>query len=297
MEAVYETDIKELELIHRGKVRDLYRCGEDILMVATDRLSAFDVVFKEPVPDKGKVLNQISLFWFRVVEDLVPNHVLESDVERFPKELSPYKEVLRGRSVIVKRAKPLAIECIVRGYITGSGWKEYQRTGSICGIRLPEGLKESDRLPEPIFTPSTKAEVGQHDENIDFERACQIVGRENAEKARETSLAIYKKASNYALSRGIIIADTKFEFGFIGEKLSLIDEVLTPDSSRFWPLDSYTPGTTQSSFDKQFVRDYLESIGWDKSPPAPPLPEYIIEKTRERYLEAYRRITGKELPT
>ncbi len=297
MEAVYETDIKELELIHRGKVRDLYRCGEDILMVATDRLSAFDVVFKEPVPDKGKVLNQISLFWFEGLEDLVPNHVLESDVERFPKELSSYKEVLRGRSVIVKKAKPLAIECIVRGYITGSGWKEYQRTGSICGIRLPEGLKESDRLPEPIFTPSTKAEVGQHDENIDFERACQIVGRENAEKAREISLAIYKKASNYALTRGIIIADTKFEFGFIGEKLCLIDEVLTPDSSRFWPLDSYTPGTTQPSFDKQFVRDYLESIGWDKSPPAPPLPEDIIEKTRERYLEAYRRITGKELPT
>ncbi len=297
MEAVYETDIKELELIHRGKVRDLYRCGEDILMVATDRLSAFDVVFKEPVPDKGKVLNQISLFWFEGLEDLVPNHVLESDVERFPKELSYYKEVLRGRSVIVKKAKPLAIECIVRGYITGSGWKEYQRTGSICGIRLPEGLKESDRLPEPIFTPSTKAEVGQHDENIDFERACQIVGRENAEKAREISLAIYKKASNYALTRGIIIADTKFEFGFIGEKLCLIDEVLTPDSSRFWPLDSYTPGTTQPSFDKQFVRDYLESIGWDKSPPAPPLPEDIIEKTRERYLEAYRRITGKELPT
>ncbi len=297
MEAVYETDIKELELIHRGKVRDLYRCGEDILMVATDRLSAFDVVFKEPVPDKGKVLNQISLFWFKRLEDLVPNHILESDVERFPKELSPYKELLRGRSVIVKRAKPLAIECIVRGYITGSGWKEYQRTGSICGIRLPEGLRESDRLPEPIFTPSTKAEVGQHDENIDFERACQIVGRENAEKAREISLAIYKDASDYALSRGIIIADTKFEFGFIGEKLCLIDEVLTPDSSRFWPLDSYKPGGPQPSFDKQFVRDYLESIGWDKRPPAPPLPGDIIEKTRKRYLEAYRRITGKELPT
>ncbi len=297
MEAVYETDIKELELIHRGKVRDLYKCGEDILMVATDRLSAFDVVFKEPVPDKGKVLNQISLFWFKRLEDLVPNHILESDVERFPKELSPYKELLRGRSVIVKRAKPLAIECIVRGYITGSGWKEYQRTGSICGIRLPEGLRESDRLPEPIFTPSTKAEVGQHDENIDFERACQIVGRENAEKAREISLAIYKDASDYALSRGIIIADTKFEFGFIGEKLCLIDEVLTPDSSRFWPLDSYKPGGPQPSFDKQFVRDYLESIGWDKRPPAPPLPGDIIEKTRKRYLEAYRRITGKELPT
>ncbi len=296
MEAVYETDIKGLELIHRGKVRDLYRCGENILMVATDRLSAFDVVFKEPVPDKGKVLNQISLFWFKRLEDLVPNHILESDVERFPKELSPYKEILSGRSVIVKRAKPLAIECIVRGYITGSGWKEYQRTGSICGIRLPEGLAESDRLPEPIFTPSTKAEVGQHDENIDFERACQIVGRENAEKAREISLAIYKDASDYALSRGIIIADTKFEFGFIGEKLCLIDEVLTPDSSRFWPLDSYKPGGPQPSFDKQFVRDYLESIGWDKKPPAPSLPEDIIEKTRKRYLEAYRRITGKELP-
>ncbi len=295
MDAVYQTDIKELELIHRGKVRDLYRCGENILMVATDRISAFDVVFNEPVPDKGKVLNQISLFWFDRLKEMVPNHIVESDVERFPKELQPYTDILKGRSVIVKNAKPLAIECIVRGYITGSGWKEYQRTGAVCGIKLPEGLKESEKLPEPIFTPSTKADIGEHDENIDFEKACEIVGRETAEKVRDLSLAIYKDAADYALSKGIIIADTKFEFGFIGSDLCLIDEVLTPDSSRFWPLDSYQPGRSQPSFDKQFVRDYLESIGWDKKPPAPKLPDDIIEKTRQRYLEAYSRITGKEV--
>ncbi len=295
MEAVYKTDIRELELIHRGKVRDLYRCEDNILMVATDRISAFDVVFNEPVPDKGKVLNQISLFWFDRLKDMVPNHLIEWDVDKFPGKLAPYKDILRGRSVIVKDAKPLAIECIVRGYITGSGWKEYQRTGAVCGIKLPEGLKESERLPEPIFTPSTKAEIGEHDENIDFERACQIVGRETAEKVRDLSLAIYKDAAEYALSKGIIIADTKFEFGFIDSTLCLIDEVLTPDSSRFWPLDSYEPGRSQPSFDKQFVRDYLESIGWDKRPPAPKLPDDIIKKTRQRYLEAYRRITGKEV--
>ncbi len=295
METVYQTDIKELELIHRGKVRDLYRCEDNILMVATDRISAFDVVFNEPVPDKGKVLTQISLFWFDRLRDTVPNHLIEWDVDRFPAKLAPYKEILQGRSVIVKNAKPLAIECIVRGYITGSGWKEYQRTGKVCGIRLPEGLKESEKLPEPIFTPSTKADIGQHDENIDFERACQIVGEETAEKVRELSLSIYKDAAEYALSRGIIIADTKFEFGFVDSTLCLIDEVLTPDSSRFWPLDSYKPGRSQPSFDKQFVRDYLESIGWDKRPPAPKLPEDIIEKTRQRYLEAYKRITGKKL--
>ncbi len=295
MEAVYKTDIKGLELVHRGKVRDLYRCGDNILMVATDRLSAFDVVFGEPVPDKGKVLTEISLFWFERLRRMVPNHIIESDAARFPAELAPYRELLEGRSVIVKKARPIAMECIVRGYISGSGWKEYQRTGTVCGIRLPEGMEESAKLPEPIFTPSTKADVGQHDENIDFERACEIVGRSTAERARKISLSIYKDAADYALTRGIIIADTKFEFGFIDGVLCLIDEVLTPDSSRFWPVDSYRPGGPQPSFDKQFVRDYLESIGWNKRPPAPSLPEDIIEKTRKRYLEAYRRITGKEL--
>ena len=295
MAAVFQTEIKELRLIHRGKVRDLYECGEDILMVATDRLSAFDVVFDEPVPDKGKVLNQISLFWFQRLKNKVRNHVVEWDVERFPKELKPYQDLLWGRAVIVKKARPLAIECIVRGYITGSGWKEYQKKGTVCGIKLPEGLKEADRLPEPIFTPSTKAEMGQHDENIDFERACEIVGKEAAQKAKDLSIAIYNDAVEYALTRGIIIADTKFEFGYIGDELVLIDEVLTPDSSRFWPLDSYKPGGPQPSFDKQFVRDYLEAIGWDKKPPAPHLPDEIVEKTRKRYLEAYKRITGQEL--
>ncbi len=295
MASVFQTEIKELRLIHRGKVRDLYECGENILMVATDRLSAFDVVFDEPVPDKGKVLNQISLFWFQRLKDKVRNHLVEWDVERFPKELKPYQDLLRGRAVIVKKAKPLAIECIVRGYITGSGWKEYQKKGTVCGIKLPEGLQEADRLPEPIFTPSTKAEIGQHDENIDFERACEIVGKEAAQKAKDISIAIYKDAVEYALTKGIIIADTKFEFGNIGDELVLIDEVLTPDSSRFWPLDSYKPGGPQPSFDKQFVRDYLEAIGWDKKPPAPHLPDDIVEKTRKRYLEAYKRITGQEL--
>ncbi len=294
-EAVFQTDIKELKLLHRGKVRDLYECGDNILMVATDRISAFDVVFNEPVPDKGKVLTQISLFWFDRLKEMVPNHLLEWDVEKFPPELAPYKKELEGRSVIVKKAKPLAIECIVRGYITGSGWKEYLKSGSVCGIPLPEGLKESDKLPEPIFTPSTKADIGQHDENITFEDACDIVGAETAQKVKELSLAIYKDAADYALSKGIIIADTKFEFGFVDGQLCLIDEVLTPDSSRFWPLDSYKPGGPQPSFDKQFVRDYLESIGWDKKPPAPPLPPDIIEKTRKRYLEAYERITGSKL--
>ncbi len=292
---VYKTDIKGVKLLHRGKVRDLYELDDAILMVATDRLSAFDVVFKEPIPEKGKVLTQLSLFWFNRLKDLVPNHLIESNVDGFPEILKPYKEELKGRSVLVKKAKPLAIECIVRGYISGSGWKDYKKTGTVCGIRLPEGLKESDKLPEPIFTPSTKAEVGEHDENITFDKACEIVGKDVANKVKELSIKIYKEASEYALSKGIIIADTKFEFGFIGDNLCLIDEVLTPDSSRFWPLDSYAPGGPQPSFDKQFVRDYLESIGWDKRPPAPELPQDIIEKTKARYLEAYKRITGKDL--
>ncbi len=292
---VFETSIPELELIHRGKVRDLYGLGDHVLMVATDRLSAFDVVFPDPIPDKGRILTQLSIFWFDMLKELVPNHIVETDVEKFPSPLERYKDLLRDRSIIVKRAKPLAIECIVRGYITGSGWKDYQKSGSVCGIRLPEGLRESDKLPEPIFTPSTKADVGLHDENITLERASQIIGKENMDRVSDLSLKIYKTASEYALSRGIIIADTKFEFGFINSDLCLIDEVLTPDSSRFWPLDSYEPGRAQESFDKQFVRDYLESIKWNKKPPAPHLPEDIITKTRQRYLDAYSRLTGRKL--
>ncbi len=292
---VYETSIPELELIHRGKVRDLYAVGDLILMVATDRLSAFDVVFPDPIPDKGRILTQLSIFWFDMLKELVENHIVETDVQSFPDPLTGYSELLKGRSMLVKKAQPLAIECIVRGYITGSGWKDYLNTGSVCGIPLPAGLKESERLPEPIFTPSTKADAGLHDENITLDRAADIIGRENLEKARELSLRIYRSASDYALERGIIIADTKFEFGFIEGRLCLIDEVLTPDSSRFWPLDSYEPGRTQESFDKQFVRNYLEEMNWDKKPPAPHLPEGIITKTRQRYLDAYKRITGKQL--
>jgi len=292
---VYETSIPELDLIHRGKVRDLYAYEDMILMVATDRLSAFDVVFPEPIPDKGRVLTGLSVFWFDKLKSLVPNHIVETDVEKFPEKLKKYKDILRGRSMLVQKAKPLAIECIVRGYITGSGWKDYLKTGSVCGIKLPEGLKESEKLPHPIFTPSTKADVGLHDENISLEKAGEIVGRDTLEKVSELSIEIYKTASEYARGRGIIIADTKFEFGFIDSKLCLIDEVLTPDSSRFWPLESYEPGRSQQSFDKQFVRDYLESIKWNKKPPAPHLPEEIIAKTRQRYLDAYKRLTGSEL--
>ncbi len=293
--AVFETTIPELELIHRGKVRDLYACGENILMVATDRLSAFDVVFPEPIPDKGRILTSLSVFWFKILEHMVPNHIIETEVANFPPELLKYRELLEKRSMLVKKATPLPIECIVRGYITGSGWKDYQKTGSVCGIKLPEGLKESDKLPEPIFTPSTKADVGLHDENISVEKASELIGHDTVDRVASLSLEIYKYASSYALSRGIIIADTKFEFGFVDSSLCLIDEVLTPDSSRFWPLDSYEPGRSQQSFDKQFVRDYLESINWNKQPPAPHLPAEIIEKTRQRYLEAYKLLTGEEL--
>jgi phosphoribosylaminoimidazole-succinocarboxamide synthase len=292
---VFETDLKGVELVNKGKVRDIYKVGENLLLVATDRLSAFDVVLPDPIPDKGRVLTQLSLFWFDKLGHIVPNHLVETDVSNYPQELQQYADQLEGRSMLVKIAKPLAIECIVRGYISGSGWKSYQKSGQICGIELPAGLKESDKLPEPIFTPSTKAEAGLHDENISFERAKEIVGAETAEKVKEISLQLYKEAADYALSKGIIIADTKFEFGIYDGEIILIDEVLTPDSSRFWPLDDYEPGRSQASFDKQFVRDYLESIKWDKKPPAPRLPQEIIDKTRQRYLEAYRRITGRDL--
>jgi phosphoribosylaminoimidazole-succinocarboxamide synthase len=288
---VLQTDFPELNLVQRGKVRDIYDLGDTFLMVASDRISAFDVIMPEPVPDKGKILNQISLFWFDVMAPLVPNHVISGNVEDFPDVCRPYEEVMRGRSMLVKKTQPLTIECVVRGYISGSGWKSYQEDGSVCGITLSPGLTESDKLPAPIFTPSTKEEQG-HDINIDFETACQRIGRKNAESVRDLSLAIYEKGTQLALEKGIIIADTKFEFGLIDGDIMLIDEVLTPDSSRFWPLEDYTPGGSQKSFDKQYLRDYLLSIKWDKSPPAPSLPEDVIRNTRRKYLEALRLITG-----
>lgn len=294
---VRETDIKApgVKLLSRGKVRDVYEVEDSMLLVATDRLSAFDVVLPDPIPDKGKVLTGISCFWFKKLGHIIPNHIIESDARKFPETLHPFIDILNGRSMLVKKASPLPIECIVRGYITGSGWKDYQNSGEICGIRLPEGLKESEKLPEPLFTPSTKAAVGEHDENISFEQAVAETGEGFAEQAREISLELYRQAGEYALSKGIIIADTKFEFGVFDGKLILIDEVLTPDSSRFWPADLYEPGKSQPSFDKQFVRDYLTSVKWNKRPPAPVLPVDIINMTVERYLDAYRKITGMPL--
>ena len=291
---VTETDIKEIKLLHRGKVRDIYEVDDMLLIVATDRISAFDVVLPNPVPDKGKVLTQISLFWFEKLSSIVPNHIVTADVNEFPEVLKPYSQQLEGRSMLCKKAEPLPVECIVRGYITGSGWKDYLKTGAVCGIRLPENLKESDRLPEPIFTPSTKADVGDHDENISLEAVSSTIGKDKAEKIKEISLKLYSTAAEYALERGVIIADTKFEMGVHDGSLILIDEVLTPDSSRFWPADSYRPGGPQPSFDKQFVRDYLETLDWDKKAPGPELPDEIIEKTRARYIEAYERLTGNK---
>ncbi len=287
-EAILQTEFPELKLMARGKVRDIYDLDDALLLVATDRLSAFDVVLPDPIPDKGKVLNQVSLFWFDAMKDLVPNHILATDVANFPQACQPYADQLRHRSMLVKKSQPLAIECVVRGYISGSGWKSYQKDGTVCGIELPGGLAESQQLPEPIFTPSTKAEQGEHDENISFEEAAKIVGQAVAEKVRDLSLAIYNKGSELAAEKGIIIADTKFEFGFLGDELILIDEVLTPDSSRFWPKATYQAGGSQQSFDKQFVRDYLNTLDWDKTAPGPNLPEDVITATREKYVEALR---------
>ena len=287
-EAILQTEFPELKLMARGKVRDIYDLDDALLLVATDRLSAFDVVLPDPIPDKGKVLNQISLFWFDTMKDLVPNHILARDVADFPQVCQPYADQLRHRSMLVKKSQPLAIECVVRGYISGSGWKSYQKDGTVCGIELPGGLAESQQLPEPIFTPSTKAEQGEHDENISFEEAAKIVGQAVAEKVRDLSLAIYNKGSELAAEKGIIIGDTKFEFGFLGDELILIDEVLTPDSSRFWPKATYQAGGSQQSFDKQFVRDYLNTLDWDKTAPGPNLPEDVITATREKYVEALR---------
>jgi len=288
---VLETDFEKINLIKRGKVRDIYDLGDKLLMVATDRISAFDVVMPDSIPEKGKILTQISLFWFEIMESLLPHHVISGNVDDFPASCKPYAEILQGRSMLVKKAAPLPIECVVRGYISGSGWKDYQAAGSICGIKLPEGLKESDKLPEPVFTPSTKAEIGLHYVNIDFEEVVKRIGKTLSDKVRSLSLAIYKKGSELADEKGIIIADTKFEFGLFENNLILIDELLTPDSSRFWPKASYRPGGPQKSFDKQYVRDYLISINWDKKPPGPPLPKDVITNTRNKYLEAFKKLT------
>ncbi|HET6420921.1 MAG TPA: phosphoribosylaminoimidazolesuccinocarboxamide synthase [Geobacteraceae bacterium] len=290
---VLNTDFPDLKLAGRGKVRDIYDLGESLLIVTTDRISAFDVIMNEGIPGKGYVLTRISAFWFRQMEDIIPNHIISTEVADFPAECGKYAEILRGRSMLVKKAKPLPAECIVRGYLAGSGWKEYQATGSVCGIALPPGLRESDRLPEPIFTPSTKAEIGDHDENIPFERMVELCGGELAEKARQATVQIYLRARDIADGKGIIIADTKFEFGVYDNGLIIIDECLTPDSSRFWPKDSYRPGGPQPSFDKQFLRDYLETLDWNKKAPAPVLPEEIIRRTAEKYREALEKLTGR----
>lgn len=290
---VFETDFPKLNLLKRGKVRDMYDLGETLLMVATDRISAFDVIMPDPVPEKGKILTQISLFWFDVMKPVISNHIISSNVDDYPEICKPYAEMLRDRSMLVKKAKPLPVECVVRGYISGSGWKSYQESGIVCGIKLPDGLQESEKLPEPIFTPSTKEEVGVHDVNINFEEAVKIIGRSLAEKVKEISLSIYKKGAELADKKGIIIADTKFEFGIFENDIILIDEILTPDSSRFWPKESYSPGQSQKSYDKQYLRDYLISINWDKLPPAPFLPKEVVKNTREKYLDALNLITGK----
>jgi phosphoribosylaminoimidazole-succinocarboxamide synthase len=290
---ISNTDFPALKLIKTGKVRDIYELDDCLLMVASDRISAFDVIMPNPVPDKGKILTQISLFWFKIMEPVVSNHVITANVDEYPSECRPYAEMLRGRSMLVKKAEPLPIECVVRGYISGSGWSSYKETGIVCGISLPDGLKESDRLPEPVFTPSTKEETGTHDINIDFETAVKITGRADAEKVKELSIAIYKKGVELADKKGIIIADTKFEFGRTGNDIILIDEVLTPDSSRFWLKEAYMPGGAQKSFDKQYLRDYLISINWDRKPPAPNLPAEVVENTRKKYLEALTRLTGE----
>jgi phosphoribosylaminoimidazole-succinocarboxamide synthase len=289
---VWETNIAGAKLLARGKVRDIYDLGDRLLLVASDRLSAFDVVLPTPIPDKGRVLTQLSLFWFNTLSDVVPNHVISAT--EFPREFDAYRSQLAGRSMLVRRTEPFLVECVVRGYLAGSGWKEYQKSSSVCGIPLPPGLVESARLPEPIFTPATKAETG-HDENISFSEMVRQVGRERSEQLREVSIDLYRRAAEFAEQRGILIADTKFEFGLIDDQLIWIDEALTPDSSRFWPADSYMPGSSQPSFDKQFVRDYLERIQWPKTPPGPDLPDDVVAATTAKYRDVYRRLTGNDL--
>lgn len=289
-----ETNLPDVPLLSRGKVRDIYDLGSQLLIVATDRISAFDVVMPNGIPDKGRVLTQMSLFWFEFSENIVPNHLATADPTEYPAVLGKHFETLAGRSMLVRRAEVVPIECVVRGYLAGSGWKEYQEKGTVCGITLPKGLRESDKLPQPLFTPATKAASG-HDENISPDRARELIGAQAYGELECLSLSVYQKAADYARERGLIIADTKFEFGYAGGKLILIDEVLTPDSSRFWPLDDYQPGRSQKSFDKQPVRDYLEATGWDKKPPAPPLPPEVVESTSARYREALRLLTGRDL--
>jgi phosphoribosylaminoimidazole-succinocarboxamide synthase len=294
-----ETSLEALTLHRRGKVRDVYEVSDDLLIVTTDRISAFDYVLGSGIPDKGKVLTQLSAFWFERMGDLVPHHLLSADVEAFPESLRPYRDLLQGRSMLVRKTRPVPVECVARGYLSGSGWKEYQQTGSVCGVTLPAGLRESDRLPEPIFTPATKADSG-HDVNISEHEAASIIGKDLTARLKALTLEIYSRGVAHAESKGIIIADTKFEFGVVGagspdSDVVLIDEVLTPDSSRFWPRAQYQPGHGQPSFDKQFVRDYLEQIRWNKQPPVPSLPEEVVVRTREKYVEAYRLLSGREL--
>jgi phosphoribosylaminoimidazole-succinocarboxamide synthase len=289
-----ETNLPGLKLFSRGKVRDVYELGDKLLVVATDRLSAFDVVMREGIPDKGRVLTQLSCFWFNFIKQEIPHHFITAKVTDYPRELHPFADQLEGRSMLVEKAQTFPVECVVRGYLAGSGWKEYCTSGSVCGIKLPSGLQEASRLENPIFTPATKAQTG-HDENISWEQMVAKVGEEAAGRLRELSLGLYGKGREFAEGRGIIIADTKFEWGLKDGQIILIDEVLTPDSSRFWPLRDYTPGKAQPSFDKQFVRDYLESLHWNKQPPPPPLPAEVVEKTSEKYREAYRLLTGDSL--
>ncbi len=288
-------DLEGVKPAHRGKVREMFDLGDRLLMVATDRISAFDCILPTGIPGKGKMLTAISVAWFDALRDVVPHHYLSKEMKDFPAEFQPHREVLEGRSLLVKKADRFDVECVVRGYLAGSGWKEYRRDGSVCGIRLPAGLRESDKLPEPIFTPATKADEG-HDENISFDRMAGIVGREDAARLRDLSLAIYSNLAAYCAGRGIIVADTKFEFGRVGGEITLIDEVLTPDSSRFWPAGEYEPGRSQDSFDKQYVRDYLEGLDWDKTPPAPALPEEVARATARRYAEAYAQLVDTEHP-
>jgi len=288
------TDFKDLKLLKRGKVRDVYDLEDKLLIVATDRISCFDVVLPTAIPYKGEILTRLSVFWFEFTKDIIPNHLISADIKDYPSPLKKYEQVLRGRSMLVKKTEPLPIECVVRGYLSGSGWKEYREKGSVCGVKLPEGLKESDKLPEPIFTPATKEEKG-HDINVSESYLRERFGEVLISKIKEISLALYRKASLYSEEKGIIIADTKFEFGLLEEELILIDEVLTPDSSRFWPKDDYSPGGPQPSFDKQFVRDYLETLNWDKTPPVPELPENVVNKTIQKYKEALFRLTGEIL--
>ena len=295
MKTIPSTEFEELSLVRQGKVRDIFDTQDSLLMVTTDRLSAFDVVLPDIIPDKGKVLNQISVFWFKQMEDIVKNHIITVDVDQYPEEFKKYRDALDKRSMLVKKAEPMAVECIVRGYISGSGWSSYQKEGHVCGINLPKGLKESEKLETPLYTPSTKAEIGDHDINISFEETINILGRKNAEKLRDLSLAIYNKGAKLALEKGIIIADTKFEFGMLDNEIILIDEILTPDSSRFWPLNDYEPGRGQKSFDKQTVRDWLTASGWDKKHPGPKLPLEIIENTANTYKEIYNCLTGEHV--